>query len=172
MLKLYFYCDTPGCSSSVSKLERDSRRVPDRWSDSLPPRWMTADGKLSCPECAEDRRELPELEKLIAAKYPNWTVARFSVSRSDRPILGIHDPAVRWNNFACPLFGRHAAWRIVQWLNGRQKRVVASMGASAVFVDPGPDAAIGFSDEKQIYHADEDGLFPIGSRRWGWLVIE
>lgn len=71
---------------------------------------------------------------------------------------GWHDPDVRWNGFACPLFERTEA-----------DRVAGAFGLRYV------DADDAYRDDTDLYAGtDQDDLhlYPIGAHGWTWWDVE
>jgi hypothetical protein len=83
--------------------------------------------------------------------------ASFAIDATDA-YDGWHDPAVRWNGFACPLFERVEADRIAEVFGLRYAA--------------GDDA---YSDETDVYagtQRDDLHLYAIGDHGWTWLEAE
>lgn len=83
-------------------------------------------------------------------------------------VAGVHDPAERWNGWACPSFPMTSVRAIAEWVDAQANvedysRVIVEGGR--VFV------AEGDGDRYEV-PADSDGRFPVGAWAWVWHELE
>jgi hypothetical protein len=84
-------------------------------------------------------------------------------------IAGFHNPAIRWNGWACPSFTLDAVRTLAEWLAGQDPYD----GYDTVTVrDGGSVAVTTFDGEVYDVTPDDDGLYGVGAYAWVWSEVE
>lgn len=84
----------------------------------------------------------------------------------ERFFEGEHDPSVRWNGFACPIFSRDVAVDVALY--------TAEGQGKAVFDDDTGEIRIDYWDEDCSIDDEfvllDDGRYAVGGFSWAWQV--
>lgn len=94
----------------------------------------------------------------------NRVAAVFNWAGGGPSVPGVHDPAERWNGWACPSFPMASVRAIAEWIDSQPdaeeyRRVVVE--DDRVFI-------LESKDDRHEVHADKDGLYPVGAWAWVW----
>lgn len=96
--------------------------------------------------------------------------AVFDFAGDGPKVAGVHDPAVRWNGWACPRFTLDAVRDLAAWLAVQDP----ADGYDTVTVD-GDRVTVtvtAYPEEPHEVPADGDGLYPVGAFGWCWSEVE
>ena len=91
--------------------------------------------------------------------------ARFTL-HGDRYFEGVHNPAVRWNGFACPSFPLGVVREISEYLRDEDSQMTEIVKISGGKVFVADEISHGVFEEYEVLPVD--GHYDIGSYGWIW----
>lgn len=94
--------------------------------------------------------------------------AKFTLD-GDRHFEGVHNPAVRWNGFACPSFKMEVVREISEYLRDEDSQMTEIVKISDGKVFVADKVLDGVSDEYEVVPVD--GHYGIGSHGWIWSEV-
>lgn len=94
----------------------------------------------------------------------NRVAAVFDWAGDGPSVAGVHDPAERWNGWACPSFPMTSVRAIAEWIDSQPD----AENYSRVIIEGDKVFISEDKDDRYEVVADKDGLYPVGAWAWVW----
>lgn len=94
--------------------------------------------------------------------------AVFDFAGDGPQIAGVHDPAERWNGWACPRFTLDAVRELAAWLAAQDP----DDGYDTVSVDGDRVTVTTYDGETYDVRPHDDGLYGVGAYAWVWSEVD